>query len=268
MKRKVYTFDVRSSRADEVFEILGAWGVSDFYSETLPDGEIESFHIFCEDEGSIGKLLDFIGVKANTGYVEDRDWISKWAESLEVVDFGNGVYVNPDPSRFKDPDDGITVRIIPGMAFGTGEHETTRLAAQLLVKTFRKGMSVCDVGCGTGILSTIAAKLGASRVLAVDYDDRAIEQTVETARINGVDLEIRKSDLLSNVEERFDLFVANIVFDVLKLLLDDLPKGAFFIASGVDSGRSESFEGLCLKKGMKLEEKRCEEQWCAFLFRT
>lgn len=264
MKRKKYTFEVRTERSNEILEKLGILGFSNFYSEKKTDSVNELFHLFPENDERAKKILSTLGVKAKIEYVEDQDWISKWAETLKIIKVEEGLYVNPNPSKFEDPTDGITVKVIPSMAFGTGEHPTTKLAIQLLKKSVTPSISVCDVGCGTGILSVFAVKFGAKRVLAVDLDENAIESAKNTRALNHVDFEIRKSNLLSQVHERFDLIVANIVFDVIIKLIDQLEKNQKAVVSGIDFERASKFEEFCYQRKIRIAEKSCEGEWCAY----
>ncbi len=264
MKRKKYIFEVRTEKSNEILEKFGIIGFSNFYSEKEPNSVNELFHLFPENDERAKEILSSLGVKAKVEYVEDQDWISKWAETLKIVKVGEGLYVNPNPSKFENPTDGITVKIIPGMAFGTGEHPTTKLAIQLLKKSVTSSTSVCDVGCGTGILSVFAIKFGAKRVLAVDLDENAIKSAKDTRDLNGIDFEIKRSDLLDQVHERFDLVVANIVFDVIIKLIDQLEKNQKVIVSGIDLERASKFEEFCHQKRIKIVEKSCEGEWCAY----
>jgi|UniRef100_A0A7V3RFG7 ribosomal protein L11 methyltransferase len=266
MKRKAYFFEIDKSKSDEILEIFGRYGYTDFYSDSRLNDTTETFHVFYDEEKIVDSILKEIDLNTHIEWIEDDDWIKKWSDSLRIVDLGYDLYVNPNPSKFEDPKDGITVKIIPGMAFGTGEHETTKLAIRFLKKVVKESSTVCDVGCGTGIISTFACKLGAKRVLALDIDQLAVEQAKETAKLNGVDYEVRKADLMSGVDEKFDIIVSNIYFDVILKLIDQLPANVIFIASGIDIGRANDFEKICTGRKMKLIEKAHEGQWCAFLF--
>ncbi len=268
MKRKEWVLKIDSARSNEIFEFLSFYGLTSFYSESLPNEKEETFHIYTEDESVIDEITKKFGVACEMKISNDEDWISIWRKNLKIIDVEKGLHINPDPERLQDPKAGITVKVTPGMAFGTGEHETTKLAASLLKTYLKDGMRVCDVGCGTGVLSSIAKKLGASKVLAVDMDENALKQARETAVLNDVDYEVKKSDLLLNVNEEFDLYVANIVFDILLKLIPQLPRKVLFIASGVDKPRADEFANFCEKMDFQIIERRCENEWCAFAMKT
>jgi ribosomal protein L11 methyltransferase len=265
LKRKSFKFKIDKDSSDEIMELLANHDCQNFYSESYPDYDMEVFHLFC-DEDKVNEIMKIIGVECEVEWIEDEDWIKKWSESLKIVNVGNELYVNPNPDKFKDPETGITVRIVPGMAFGTGEHESTKIAIRLLQKVMKNGLSVCDVGCGSGIISAFAVKLGAERVLALDSDPLAVQQSLETARLNNVDYEVRKNDLMEGINENFDIVVANIYYDVIIKLIDQLPKNIIFIISGIDKGREKDMENVCFKRGMNLIDKICEGEWCGFIF--
>lgn len=262
MERRALKFRVKKNESDQIAEYLYAKGYFNFYSESLPDGEEEYFHLFCDE----GIDLSEIGVEYEIELIKDEDWIKKWADSLKIVDIGEGLYVNPNPDKFKDPD-GITVRVIPGMAFGTGEHESTKIAIRFLKKVVKPGSSVCDVGCGSGILSAFAVKLGATRVLALDVDRLAISQALETARINDVYYEVRQNDLLNGIDEKFDVIVANLYYDLVIKMIDSIPAGTYFVVSGIDKSHEKALEDFYIKKGFKMVGKDCENSWCGFIWR-
>ncbi len=265
MKRKTFKFKISKRISDEIMELLANYDCQNFYSESSPDDEEEVFHLFC-DEDKVSEIIKTVGTEFEVEWIEDKDWIKTWSESLKIVNVGNGLYVNPNQDKFEDPTNGITVKIIPGMAFGTGEHESTKIAIRFLQKVMENGLRVCDVGCGSGIISAFAVKLGASRVLALDVDPLAVQQSVETAKLNNVNYEVRKNDLMEGIDESFDIVVANIYYDVIIKLLDQLPRNITFIVSGIDKGHEKDMERVCVERGMNLVDKVCEEEWCGFIF--
>ncbi len=265
MKRKAFKFKIDKSISDEIMELLANYDCQNFYSESYPNDDVEVFHLFC-DEDKVDEIMKKVGVSFELEWVEDEKWIKKWSESLKIVNVGNDLYVNPNPSKFKDPKDGITVKIVPGMAFGTGEHESTKIAIRFLQKVMKKGANVCDVGCGSGVISAFAAKLGAGRILAIDVDPLAVKQSLETAKLNNVDYEVRKNNLMEGIDESFDIVVANIYYDVIIKLLDQLSRGIVFIVSGIDKSHEKDMEQACIKREMNLIDKVCEGEWCGFIF--
>jgi ribosomal protein L11 methyltransferase len=146
--------------------------------------------------------------------IEEQDWIRASQAQFGPVHVGRQLHVVPtwcDASG-----EGVTIRLDPGLAFGTGSHATTRLCLEWLELTLRGGESLLDYGCGSGILSIAAAKLGAARVVGTDIDAQAVRSSAANAAMNGVAAEFVAPDAL--VPETFDIVVANILANPLILL--------------------------------------------------
>jgi len=166
------------------------------------------------------------------------------------------------------------LNVIPGSAFGTGLHSTTKLAAELLRKVDCRGKDVIDIGTGSGILSVLAKKLGANRVCALDNDNLSIEKAEETAILNNVDIEIRLSDLLSVVgeNESFDILVSNIVAEVLIQLMKDpkfdkvLKENGFVILSGIIESKERSIMEQAKEVDLVLKDRTEDGSWIALMF--
>ena len=141
-------------------------------------------------------------------FVEDEDWLNRWRQDVEPRDFG-GLKVVPKGTL---PRDCSAVELDPGLAFGTGSHPTTALCLEWLAAQDLSGLEVLDFGCGSGILSIAAAKLGAKQVVAVDHDPQAREATANNAAHNQVNLTIG-SEIV--VDSTFDVIVANILANTL-----------------------------------------------------
>ncbi len=268
MRKDEWKMRVPKEIEEKICEYMAYKEVDDFYLDFTPTSNEAILHLY--NERIALEIIEKFSFQYEKVQFDDADWIEIWRKGLRLFEIEKGFYVNPDPERIESPRDGITVVVKPGMAFGTGEHETTRLAAKLLIRAMEENnfSTVCDIGCGSGVLSALACKLGAKSVLALDVDEKALEQAMETAKINCVSYEVRKSDLLNNVREKFELYVANIVYDVLKTLLKEIPQNSTFIASGVDRGRAEKFRKLCKHSRFKIIEERREGEWHAFLVKT
>ena len=152
------------------------------------------------------------------------DWLKSWMDTLEFFELCEGVWVNPFPDRQLEKENEIVMNIVPGTAFGTGLHATTKLAAGLIERLPVKDKDVMDIGCGTGILALLAKLRGAKRLVAMDDDPLAIEKTLAIFKENHQDgVEALASNLLAEwkVDKKFDLIVANIIFEILDQLLED-----------------------------------------------
>lgn len=200
--------------------------------------------------------------------VENEDWSESWKAHYHVLHYGSRIQVVPEWLEPDYPED-IVIRIDPGMAFGTGEHETTSLCMAWLEKLITPEMTVFDVGTGSGILAIAARALGAGRVDAMDYDDVAVWAAVQNAARNNSQLMIYKSDLLRGCVGEADLIIANIVADVILRLVPDLrshlkPNGRF-LCSGVLLTRAADVREALSAAGFAVVEQREDGEWCAIL---
>lgn len=184
--------------------------------------------------------LEFVGTRETS----PEDWLKNII--TEPFEMTEGVVIDPTEHDLKVPEGDIVLKIPQGLAFGTGLHQTTKMSASYLKKYLKPGMDVLDVGCGSGILAILAKKLGANRVLAVDNDPLAIEVANENALRNEADIEIRFSDLFSNVDGKYDIIVSNIVAEVLIEMLkqarDHLKEDGILIISGIILPRVSLFD--------------------------
>lgn len=237
-----------------------------------------SVSIYVPDERPLGEYLSFIrerfaseGIKAKieTVGLSEEDWAENWKQYYHPIKIGRVVIV-PAWEKYEAAPDEITILMDPGMAFGTGTHETTRLVIGLIEKYIKSGNRVLDVGCGSGILSIAASKLGADACFAYDIDPVAVRVTAENIKDNGAsNISCDVSDLLSNVnrEKKYDIICANIVADIIirmapdvgELLADD---GILFV-SGIIDERAD--EVLSVLHGLGYEEIETfhENGWCA-----
>ena len=208
--------------------------------------------------------------------VEDADWANNWKQYYKPLEIGQRLLIVPE---WETAEAGNRVPVIldPGVAFGTGGHDTTRLCLTLLDERLKGGERVLDLGCGSGILSIAAVKLGAASATAVDIDRVSARAAQANAARNGLD-ESRCTVLTGDVLEDADLrrqigggdniVLANIVADVILRLAPDmrdfLVPGGLFLCSGViDSRAEETAEGL-RKSGFTLLETRASGGWYAF----
>lgn len=156
---------------------------------------LELTHTIEERLKEIAKYIDIGEGKISVSEVNEKDWAEEWKKYYKPVEIGNIVIV-PSWEDYKAEDSKTIVWLDPGMAFGTGTHESTILCLEAIQKYVKPGMDVLDVGTGSGILAIAAKKFLARRVLAVDIDEVAVKVAEENARLNGVEIEIKRMTLL------------------------------------------------------------------------
>lgn len=204
---------------------------------------------------------------------EDEDWSQSWKRAFQPVRLGERFVVCPGwiDAALEDGDREIVID--PGLAFGTGSHETTGMCAALVEKYVRPGMTVIDIGTGSGILAIAAALMGASRVLATDLDPVAARVAAENARANGFGdvVETRCGDLLDVVDETGDVVVANIIADAILQLAGParacIADGGVFIASGIAVERRAEVEAALAAAGYEILDAPVKGEWAAFAAR-
>ena len=211
--------------------------------------------------------------------LEDADWENNWKAFYKPMEIGERLIVIPDWEE-ADPQGRVALRLNPGLTFGTGSHATTRLCLQALEKLVRPGMSVLDLGCGSGILSIAALLLGADRAYACDIDEKAVDVAYENAALNGVGKDrytVRSGDVTSDQKLRremgggWDIVVANIVSDVIIALAPAvgplLAPGGVFLCSGVIDDRAGEVREKLEEAGFAVLESRSSEGWFSFTCR-
>lgn len=206
--------------------------------------------------------------------VEDEDWANAWRKYYKPVNIGSRLVIVPAWQDYTPKENEIIVRMDPGMAFGTGTHETTRLCAALLESSMPLGARVLDIGTGSGIIAICASKLGASSVDACDIDPDSVRIAAENAAENGVcNIRTFKSDLLGSVTldgGLYDFVSANIVADVLIRLAPDIGKfmkfGASAAFSGIIADRQNDVLDAMTDAGFSVSDITSENDWRGMLF--
>jgi len=204
----------------------------------------------------------------------EKDWGENWKRFFKPVQVTSQIVVKPPWSSVKLKRGQMAIEIIPGLAFGTGTHPTTKLCIQMLERRLRrKGLSVLDVGTGSGILSIVAAKLGAREVRGFDHDELSIEIARENVEKNLVShiVKIRRGTI-GTVRSRFDVIVANIDLRGLRRmrasLVRHLKNGGILILSGLLEGEDRRLCQHYLKTGsLQWIESAQQEEWICLTFR-
>ncbi len=202
--------------------------------------------------------------------VDEADWENEWRKYYHPVHIGERITVVPAWQEYDAREDEVIVKMDPGLAFGTGTHETTRLCATLLEKYMAKGDTVLDVGTGSGILAIIAKKLGAGTTAGTDIDPVAVRVAKENATDNGEQIDFFVSDLLAAVKDEYNIVVANIVADIIIRMAPDVKRvmapAAKLIVSGVIADREEEVVASLTENGLRLTERLCENDWRGMVF--
>lgn len=205
--------------------------------------------------------------EVTTSEVYEKDWAEAWKKYYKPKKIGEKIVIKPSWEDYEKEDDDIILELDPGMAFGTGTHETTIMCIRQLEKYIKPGQTVFDVGCGSGILSIAAAKLGAERVIAVDLDELAIKVTNENAKINHVKnfIDVRHGNLLDVVSETSDIIVANIIAEIIVILTKDitkfLKKGGMFITSGIIHEKVDMVKEAMIAEGLNIIDTITLGEW-------
>lgn len=225
------------------------------------------------------KELKKIGWGMELSPYKDIDWPAKWRRGLRAIRIpfkGNVIVIRPRWKKYKKRPGDVVIAIDPGMAFGTGSHETTKMCLKEITRVLtsdeaRRGKtSILDVGCGSGVLAIAAKKLGVKRAVAIDIDPVAIKVTKENAKFNRVHI-TASGQHVRKVKGAFSIVAANIISGALKSLVPELSAktkaGGFLLLSGIL--RQEASEMFSIFAGQRLKFSRCSYMgdWASLVFR-
>ena len=207
----------------------------------------------------------------------NEDWQDNWKQFFKPTEVGQKLLIQPvwdDVETVEATDGRKTLYLEPGLAFGTGTHETTRLCLQTLEETIKGGETVLDLGCGSGILSIAALLFGASKAEGVDIDELAVKTAVENGRRNGFEepvLTYHCGDMAKQVSGTFDIVVANIVADIIVLFCETarnfMKAGSVFIVSGILSTREQDVLDAFAANGFEVLSRKADGEWLCFTVR-
>lgn len=198
--------------------------------------------------------------------VNEEDWANNWKKYYKPTKVGNNIVIKPIWEEYEGKQDEMVIELDPGMAFGTGTHETTRMCIEAIEKYTKEDTVVFDIGTGSGILAIAAAKIGAKNALGVDLDPVAVESAKENVEFNKLNnIEILEGNLLDVVEGKADLVVANIIAEVICILVDDVKKvlnnEGLFITSGIIHERCDMVVNKLEESGFQVVEVNKDGEW-------
>ncbi|MDU5417897.1 50S ribosomal protein L11 methyltransferase [Peptoniphilus harei] len=203
---------------------------------------------------------------------DDEDWANNWKKYYKPLEIGEKLAIVPEWEDY-DNDNRVVIKINPGMAFGTGTHESTYMCLELLERYVNKDDDIFDIGCGSGILAIAGLKLGAKKALLVDIDEKCIDASHENAGLNDLEdkMEIKKGNLLDVVKGRADLIVSNIIAEIIvdeiKNLKNHMEKGGIFITSGIIKERRQMVIHALEENGFEIIDELEKNNWVAIVGR-
>lgn len=313
MKWKKYTIETTTAAEDFMSSMLMELGIEgieiednipltkedqadmfiDFLPELPPDEGISHVSFYIEDDGSdqsdmlrkvklgLEDLRDTVDVGSgviSSSETEDLDWINNWKKYFSSFTIGD-ILIKPTWEEVKPEDaDKFMIEIDPGISFGTGKHETTQLCIKQLIKyieSAKEAPTVLDVGCGSGILSIVALKLGAKEVVGTDLDADCMISTRDNMQVNHLDEKLGTfyvGNLIDDTElqnkvgtEKYDIVVANILADVIipmaPVIPDRLKEGGYFITSGIIDFKENEVKEAIEAAGLKVIEINHQGEW-------
>lgn len=259
-----------------------SWGQSDPHTNPLPNrAEVAAYlspQRWTETSPRLSRALNDLwrtnaAPPISLQHIPQRDWRTAWHEHFDIVRIpaARTIVIRPPHIAYEPSGDEVLIDLAPGLAFGTGQHQSTRLALALLADTCAETTPArtLDLGAGSGILAVAAAKLGASDITAVDIDPIAVEAAQETARRNQVadQIHIQQGGIPPN--QRYDLILANLTADLLQHLAPKIaaataPAGRL-IASGFLTARQKEVTQSLTNANLHPTKTRTEDNWSALL---
>jgi ribosomal protein L11 methyltransferase len=241
------------------------------------DKSVASVSLFMSADSDTAETLAYLrerlsseGIEATVDVreVNEESWVNAWKQYYKPLHIGTRTVIVPKWEEYTPTEGEVVVRMDPGMAFGTGSHETTRGIIEMLENVVEETSEVLDVGCGSGILAICAAKYGASLCRAYDIDPIAVEVAAENAIENGCDIECGESDLLAGVNGgEYDIVCANIVADIIIRMAPDVGKymkdTGILLTSGIITERAAEVVDALENAHFYIVETKEDNGWCA-----
>lgn len=281
-----YSLDCKGVAIEDPNDILGreqgplTWDFADI-NVLEHKGKVAVVKGYFAEEDNIDDVLAYVnerlvelkemGIDLGEGRVEhekmhEEDWANTWKQYYKPSKVGEKIVVKPIWEEYTPKNGELVVDLDPGMAFGTGTHETTKMCIQALERYVKEDSTVFDVGCGSGILAIAAAKLGSKLAVGVDLDPVAVESSIENVKYNNLDnIEILHGNLVEVIDGKADIVVANILAEIICILADDVKRvikeGGIFITSGIIHDRVDMVCEKLEVTGFEVVEKNKDGEW-------
>lgn len=281
-----YSLDCKGVAIEDPEDILGreqgplTWDFADI-NVLEHKGKFAVVKAYFAEEDNIEEILGYVneklvelkemGIDLGEAKVEhekmyEEDWANTWKQYYKPSKVGEKIVVKPIWEEYEQKEGELVVNLDPGMAFGTGTHETTRMCIQALEKYVKEESTVFDVGCGSGILAIAAAKLGSKLAVGVDLDPVAVESSIENVGYNNLNnIEILHGNLVEVIDGKSDIVVANILAEIICILTDDVKRvmkdGGVFITSGIIHDRVDMVCEKLEATGFEVIEKNRDGEW-------
>ena len=230
---------------------------------------------FTHFKGELEQLGQNINIgeffKIETTTIKDSDWENSWKDYFDILNIGEKFVIVPTWREYENEENKYVINIDPGMAFGTGGHETTSLCIKNLEKYVKPHDNIIDVGCGSGILSIAASYLTDGEIKAVDLDKLAVDVSHENFALNNLEnrITVEEASLLTKETKKYNVIVANILAHIIELMLDDayklLEDGGYYITSGIIKDKKDELLEKMLERGFKLVEETSDNEWYSFV---
>ncbi|MGL5417160.1 MAG: 50S ribosomal protein L11 methyltransferase [Clostridium sp.] len=281
-----YGLDCKGVSVEDPNDILGreqgplTWDFVDI-NVLEHKGEFAVVKGYFAEEDNLEDILSFVkekvaelkefGIDVGLGEVvmektHEEDWANNWKKYYKPSKITEKLVVKPIWEEYEPKNDELVIELDPGMAFGTGDHETTSMCLKALDKYVEKDSVVFDVGCGSGILAIGAAKLGAKKAIGVDLDPVAVESAKENVSYNNLEnVEVLYGNLVEVIEGKADIVVANILAEIICVLIDDvkrvLKENGLFITSGIIHERVKMVTDKLEADGFEIIEVNTDGEW-------
>ncbi len=265
----------------------GAWEIAhiDLIDEDLlqQDRSVAYIHVYFDPSENPAEAVAFlqerfaavsIPCKVETNYVREQDWANNWKKYFKPLPVGEKLLICPSWETVENSEERTILSIDPGMAFGTGGHDTTRMVLKAIEPLITAETEVLDVGCGSGVLAIATLLLGAKSAVGVDIDELAVKMAVENGEKNGLSFPrytILQGDLVQKVSGTYDLILANIVADAILMLSPSIPTflkpNGTYIVSGILAERGDEVADALAACGFSVCERLQRGGWICFVCR-